>query len=175
VECTVCFGELEEDQAVILRHCKHVFCVTCLNAITNHLCPMCRKEYTEEDMIKKQKATEATQKEQLDAKVVVTKHGRSPKIQAMLDMIDSMKIDEKAVIFSQWTSVLDIIECELRELGHTFTRIDGSMSAQERYDAMEAFDTDGCFSSETPRFVLCSLHACGTGINRKYSNLARNP
>lgn len=51
------------------------------------------------------------------------KHGRAPKIQAVLDLIDQMKPDEKGVIFSQWTSTLDLLEEEFKALGHTFTRI----------------------------------------------------
>ena len=173
VECAVCFGELQENEAVILRKCKHIFCEPCLRQITNSICPMCRQDYTEEDMVKKQAAKNATEKEKekISAKVVVKKHGRSPKIQAMLDLIETMKYKEKGVIFSQWTTVLDFIEFEFRELGHTYTRIDGSMSAQERYDAMEAFDDDGCYHPSKPRFVLCSLHACGTGINLTRGNV----
>jgi SNF2 family DNA or RNA helicase len=66
---------------------------------------------------------------------------------------------------------LNIIQAELRQLGHTYTRIDGSMSADERIDAMEKFDTEGCDSMQTPRFILCSLHACGTGINLTRGNV----
>jgi hypothetical protein len=34
--------------------------------------------------------------------------GRPPKIQALLDAIDEMAPDEKGVIFSQWTYVLNV-------------------------------------------------------------------
>jgi SNF2 family DNA or RNA helicase len=92
--------------------------------------------------------------------------GRSPKVQALLDAIEhEMEPDEKGVIFSQWTSFLDIIQDELESVGHTFTRIDSSMNAGARIDAMLKFDTESCDSMKTPRFVLCSLLACGTGIN----------
>jgi len=99
------------------------------------------------------------------------KYGRSPKIQAMLDAIDDMAPDSKGVIFSQWTSLLDIIEVEFQREGHTFTRIDGKMPMQDRIDAMDAFDTQGCDSNRTPRFILCSLMACGTGINLTRGNV----
>jgi SWI/SNF-related matrix-associated actin-dependent regulator of chromatin subfamily A3 len=66
---------------------------------------------------------------------------------------------------------LTIIEDEFRELGYTYTRIDGTMSADERIDAMEKFDSEGCDSQQTPRFILCSLHACGTGINLTRGNV----
>eukprot|EP00977_Amphora_coffeiformis_P014893 scaffold4244_cov167-Amphora_coffeaeformis.AAC.6 len=98
--------------------------------------------------------------------------GQSPKVQKLLSLIDEMEPDEKGVIFSQWTSFLDIVQLEMQKLGHTFTRIDGSMSPQERIDAMEKFDTEKCDSQRTPRFILCSLHACGTGINLERANVA---
>jgi len=60
----------------------------------------------------------------------------------------------------------------MQKLGHTFTRIDGSMSPQERINAMEKFDTEKCDSQRTPRFILCSLHACGMGINLERANVA---
>jgi SNF2 family DNA or RNA helicase len=53
----------------------------------------------------------------------------------------------------------------------TFVRIDGSMTPQERIEAMERFDTEGCDTPRTPRFILCSLHACGTGINLTRGNV----
>ena len=46
------------------------------------------------------------------------------------------------------------------------------MDAQARIDAMEAFDTQRCDSMRTPRFILCSLHACGVGVNLDRANVA---
>ena len=125
VECVVCMNELSESDAKVLRTCRHVFCQSCLNQISNHLCPLCRVPYTSDDMVDMQTAAEAAKKEKVpfDAKKELKKHGRSPKFQAILDMIDKMKPDEKGVFFSQWTSCLDLLEVEFKALGHTFTRI----------------------------------------------------
>jgi SWI/SNF-related matrix-associated actin-dependent regulator of chromatin subfamily A3 len=163
----VCCEELEEGNAVVLRSCKHVFCEECLDQISNQLCPFCRAPYGASDMIKKSVAQEATKKERgqpKKKKEVAGRHGSeiAPKVQALLDAMDEMMPDDKGVIFSQWTSYLDIVQDALEESGHTYTRIDGTMSAMERITAMEEFSSD---SEDTPRFILCSLHACGTGIN----------
>ena len=99
------------------------------------------------------------------------KLGRSPKTQALLDEIDKMAPDEKGAIFSQWTSHLDILELELQREGHTYTRIDGSMGMEARIDAMDYFDSEKCNSMRTPRFILCSMHACGVGINLTRGNV----
>lgn len=86
--------------------------------------------------------------------------GPSPKVLSLLDAICDMKADEKGVIFSQWTKFLDIIQASLKEQGHQVVRIDGSMSTEERIEAMETYETD-----DEVRFILCSLKAAGTGIN----------
>jgi SNF2 family DNA or RNA helicase len=106
-ECAVCFGEMEEESAVILRTCKHIFCQPCLNQVHNCLCPFCRVPYTEDDMVKKADAQKAASEKKRAIRVKSDGAkgglGRSPKIQAMLDAIDEMEPDEKGVIFSQWT------------------------------------------------------------------------
>lgn len=68
------------------------------------------------------------------------------------------------------TKYLDIIQEELLDAGYFVTRIDGSMNTLERVQAMEVFSTDAVDSEETPRFILCSLHACGTGITLTRAN-----
>lgn len=37
--------------------------------------------------------------------------------------------------------------------------------------AMEKFETEACDTMDTPRIVLCSLRACGTGINLTRGNV----
>lgn len=64
----------------------------------------------------------------------------------------------------------DIIEKALLSANHTFTRIDGSMNWKQREDAMVKFSSDACDSFEAPRFILCSLMACGTGITLTRGN-----
>ncbi|GKZ00183.1 hypothetical protein MPSEU_000971300 [Mayamaea pseudoterrestris] len=153
VECAVCFNELEHENATILRKCKHVFCETCLQDIEVQVCPLCREPYTTDDLVKTHSAKVASKgfPPKLNATEAFETHGRSPKMQAMLDVIDEMQDDEKCVIFSQWTSMLNLIAADFRDLGYTYTRIDGSMNTQQRFNAMNDFETG------EPRFILCSL------------------
>jgi SWI/SNF-related matrix-associated actin-dependent regulator of chromatin subfamily A3 len=169
VECAVCMDEMEEENAVILRSCQHIFCERCLNQIENSICPMCRADYSPADMVTKQVAKGAAEK--FSAKDCLKQHGRSPKIQALLNLIEQMAPDEKGVIFSQWTSVLRIIEAEFLKCGHAYDVISGDKTADERIDSMMRFDTERCDTAETPRFMLCSLMACGTGINLTRGNV----
>lgn len=171
-ECAVCTEPLEEETAVVLRSCQHVLCKSCLDQIGNHLCPFCRKAYTPKDMVKYSVA-EAASKKTDSGKPKAKKdpneeNGETPpKLQALLDEIDEMPNDEKAVVFSQWTSYLDIIQAALEAAGYDCVRIDGSMNAFARIEAMEAFKYD---DEDSPRIILCSLHACGTGINLTRGN-----
>ena len=65
---------------------------------------------------------------------------------------------QKALIFSQWTSLLDRIEPALTRRELAFTRLDGS--TRDRGAVVDAFQ------SETgPPFLLISLRAGGTGLN----------
>ena len=61
------------------------------------------------------------------------KTNTSPKIDALLSLIEGeMGPDEKGVIFSEWTSFLDLLEDALDANGHSFNRIDGTMAMTDR-------------------------------------------
>jgi SNF2 family DNA or RNA helicase len=69
-------------------------------------------------------------------------------------------IDEghKALVFSQWTSLLDLVEPALRARSFAFVRLDGS--TRDRQAVVDAFqDPAG------PPVMLISLKAGGTGLN----------
>jgi SNF2 family DNA or RNA helicase len=180
-ECSICFDQLDKDNAVILKKCKHIFCYACLDQVVNQLCPFCRVEYEDEDMIEMKDAKQVVDstseqpkkkaRQTMEDGVEADGFGRSAKVQAMFDAIDELGDDEKCVIFSQWTSMLDVIQAEFNGLDIAYCRIDGTMNTDERITAMEMFDTQGCDTPETPRFILCSLHACGVGINLTRGNV----
>jgi len=92
--------------------------------------------------------------------------GLSPKIVALMDAIAEMEGDEKGVIYSQWTSYLDIIQQVLQTQGHGVCRIDGSMTTEERTEALASFN-----DNDDIRFILCSLKAAGVGISLKRGNV----
>lgn len=68
----------------------------------------------------------------------------------------------KTVVFSQWTSFLDLLEDMVQGAGLRCVRIDGTMSASERLVAMRAFNSTNAGS---PTVMLASLMAAGVGIN----------
>jgi len=67
----------------------------------------------------------------------------------------------KSVIFSTWTSHLDLIEIALSDKGmNSFTRLDGTMSLQARGRALEAFAKDDSIT-----ILLATIGAGGVGLN----------
>ena len=92
--------------------------------------------------------------------------GPSPKLKALVRAIFEMKDDEKGVVFSQFTKVLDLLEPFFQSLGYSYVRIDGSKSISQRNRAMQEFSVE----VGGPRFMLCSLHAAGTGITLTRAN-----
>ena len=171
-ECGICLTEMEEQDCTILKSCSHVFCKMCIQQVlvrSNKLCPYCRKPFTQDDIIDKSAASEAasTEEEGLDNQDNSAELGTPPKVLALLDSIKKMQEDEKGVIFSQFTSFLDIVQEGLKEAGHSFVRLDGSVSAPKRVERIRSFNSDDV---DSPRFILCSLHAAGTGINLTRGN-----
>ncbi|EZF82706.1 hypothetical protein H110_05875 [Trichophyton rubrum MR1448] len=67
----------------------------------------------------------------------------------------------KSVIFSAWTSHLDLIEIALEENGLTgYTRLDGTMSLKQRNASIETFSTD-----DNVTILLVTIGAGGVGLN----------
>ncbi|CAM9160862.1 unnamed protein product [Scytosiphon promiscuus] len=66
----------------------------------------------------------------------------------------------KAVVFSQWTHMLDLAERSFARGGWDFRRLDGTMSQQRRESALKSFATD-----ESIAVMLVSLKAGGVGLN----------
>ena len=63
-----------------------------------------------------------------------------------------------SVVFSYWTTTLDIIESLLRQSDISYTRIDGKHSGERREEAIEKFQTD-----EKVQVILVSITCGGAG------------
>jgi SNF2 family DNA or RNA helicase len=71
----------------------------------------------------------------------------------------------KAVLFSQWTAMLDLVEHALRTASIRFVRLDGSLSVAKREEAIARFRKDA-----SVRVFLISLKAGGVGLNLTAAN-----
>ncbi len=87
------------------------------------------------------------------------KAATSSKVEALLEALDTAAADgHKALVFSQWTSLLDLLEPALNEAGIPFARLDGS--TRDRGEVVARFQAD-----DGPPVMLISLKAGGTGLN----------
>jgi superfamily II DNA or RNA helicase len=83
----------------------------------------------------------------------------SAKLEALLERLDTAVADgHKALVFSQWTSLLDLVEPALAGAGIAFTRLDGS--TRDRPAVLARFA-----APDGPPVILISLRAGGTGLN----------
>ncbi|PHH65357.1 hypothetical protein CDD81_2769 [Ophiocordyceps australis] len=71
----------------------------------------------------------------------------------------------KAVVFSGWTSHLDLIELALNKANVSFVRLDGSMTRLARSAAMDSFRED-----DSVEVMLVSIMAGGLGLNLTAAN-----
>jgi superfamily II DNA or RNA helicase len=83
----------------------------------------------------------------------------SSKVEALVEALSSAAADgHKALVFSQWTSFLDLVEPHLARAGLRFTRLDGS--TRDRAAVVDTFQAD-----DGPPVMLVSLKAGGSGLN----------
>ena len=83
----------------------------------------------------------------------------SSKIEALLENLEEVAAEgHKALVFSQWTSFLDLVEPHLVAANLRFDRLDGS--TKDRPAVVASFQ-----SESGPPVLLTSLKAGGTGLN----------
>lgn len=83
----------------------------------------------------------------------------SSKIDLLLERLGlAIAGGHRSLVFSQWTSFLDLIEPHLRHSGIEFLRLDGT--TKDRGKVVDQFQ-----SEDGPRVMLLSLKAGGTGLN----------
>uniref|UniRef100_A0A7I4BII7 SNF2 family DNA-dependent ATPase n=1 Tax=Physcomitrium patens TaxID=3218 RepID=A0A7I4BII7_PHYPA len=81
------------------------------------------------------------------------------------EVSESIKIEkvdstEKAIVFSQWTSMLDLLELPLKKSGLCYRRLDGTMSVVARDRAVSDFNT-----LPEVTVMIMSLKAASLGLN----------
>ena len=182
-ECPLCLEEPMIDQAV--TGCWHSACKECLlNYINSQRdkgemarCFNCREpinardvfEVVRHDHIPSDVATHsftgngapATQTPRISLRRIGL--SGSAKMQALLTHLKkNRKADPKGktVVFSQFTSFLDLIEPALTRDHIPFLRFDGSMAQKTRANVLAEFTT-----SPRPYVLLLSLRAGGVGLN----------
>ena len=87
--------------------------------------------------------------------------GSSGKLKQCIDLvIDAIESGHKILIFSSYTSVFEILEKELNQLGIEYFKLVGNTPVSKRIEMVDDFN-----NNESVKIFLISLKAGGTGLN----------
>ncbi|KAH0650928.1 hypothetical protein KY290_032796 [Solanum tuberosum] len=153
--------------------CRHVFCRACMNYLAEGVmeapCPSCTKPLTFDFTGNKDKgdsSSKPTVKEFRSSsilnKIQLDKFKTSTKIEAFLEEISDMFERDgsaKGIVFSQFTSFLDLIQYSLNLCGINCVQLVGS-SIAARDAALKRFTEDA-----NCKILLLSLKAGGVSLN----------
>eukprot|EP00191_Tetraselmis_sp_GSL018_P011900 CAMPEP_0177603418 /NCGR_PEP_ID=MMETSP0419_2-20121207/15501_1 /TAXON_ID=582737 /ORGANISM="Tetraselmis sp., Strain GSL018" /LENGTH=1172 /DNA_ID=CAMNT_0019097187 /DNA_START=210 /DNA_END=3726 /DNA_ORIENTATION=+ len=165
--CAICHDPPEEPLAAA---CGDVFCRACIadfveGAPSSAACPACKKPLTVDLSGKSSAAPVKVSKGRSSILDRIDKSSfqSSTKIEAVREEIhDMLQRDPsaKCIIFSQFTSMLDLVHFRLNQVGIRSVKLLGSMSIQQRDRYINEFTEDPqvkCF--------LMSLKAGGVALN----------
>ncbi|CAM8885602.1 unnamed protein product [Rhodiola kirilowii] len=154
-ECPICLEAFED---AVLTPCAHRLCRECLLAswrnATSGLCPMCRK------IVKKQDLITAPRDNRFH--IDVEKNWvESSKVSALLHELEILRASgTKSIVFSQWTTFLDLLQVPLSRKNIPFVRLDGTLNQLQRENVIRQFSEESSIL-----VMLMSLKAGGVGIN----------
>ncbi|KAK3359701.1 SNF2 family N-terminal domain-containing protein [Lasiosphaeria hispida] len=165
IVCNIC-DEPAEDP--IRSRCKHDFCRTCaksyLHSSEEPDCPQCHIPLSidlEQPEIEQDEVL--VKKSSIINRIKMENWTSSSKIELLVHELHKLRSNHashKSIIFSQFTTMLQLIEWRLRRAGITTVMLDGSMTPAQRQASIEHFMTNPdveCF--------LVSLKAGGVALN----------
>ncbi|KAL9282205.1 DNA repair protein RAD5B [Arabidopsis thaliana] len=156
-ECPIC---LESADDPVLTPCAHRMCRECLltswRSPSCGLCPICRTILKRTELI-------SCPTDSIFRVDVVKNWKESSKVSELLKCLEKIKESgsgEKSIVFSQWTSFLDLLEIPLRRRGFEFLRFDGKLAQKGREKVLKEFN-----DTKEKTILLMSLKAGGVGLN----------
>jgi SNF2 family DNA or RNA helicase len=103
---------------------------------------------------------------------LVTKEepGHSTKLDHLDSLFDELFAEEgrKILLFSEWTTMLDLIEKPLRKRPLEFVRLDGSVPQKQRHELVHKFQADAACK------LFLMTNAGATGLNLQAANTVIN-
>ncbi|KAK2461535.1 hypothetical protein APHAL10511_005998 [Amanita phalloides] len=175
-ECPICLDAMQV--AVILPGCLHQCCKDCIVAFIANCeekgeqtrCPTCSHgPLKAEELIE---VTRPDTDQKSDSSEIILRQNNfksSTKLDALvhdLKLISHHAPCFKAVVFSQFTSFMDLIEMALKRESFEYFRFDGTMDLKTRNGAVTAFKAP----STKPKILIISLKAGGVGLNLTAAN-----
>ncbi|CAB4257109.1 similar to Saccharomyces cerevisiae YLR032W RAD5 DNA helicase proposed to promote replication fork regression during postreplication repair by template switching [Maudiozyma barnettii] len=171
-ECSICTTEPIALSAIIFTECEHAFCKGCLIEYCDYQhmknldmkCPLCRHEISKDRLLALKKKEDGS----YELCHFNTK-SRSSKIVALanhLQQLQDSSPSEQVVVFSQFSSYLDILDNELGEIFSSKStkiyKFDGRLSLKDRSSVLKDFQIK---IPGVQKILLLSLKAGGVGLN----------
>jgi len=130
-----------------------------------------KKYLTEMDLLRLQKALLMCRM-CANSTFLVDKHppGYSSKLEELNQLLDKLMAEEdrKIVLFSEWTTMLNLIEPLLEEQKLNYVRLDGSVPQKKRQGLMHQFQKDPACK------LFITTNAGSTGLNLQAANTVIN-
>lgn len=169
--CNICDEVAEE---AIRSKCKHDFCRACVKSYVQSIeqsgegetadCPRCHIALAIDfDQPEIEQDEDVVKKSSIINRINMKDWTSSTKIEMLIyDLwkLRSKKETLKSIVFSQFTSMLQLIEWRLRRAGFNTVMLDGSMSPIQRQKSIEYFMTN-----TDVEIFLVSLKAGGVALN----------
>ncbi|XP_052208103.1 DNA repair protein RAD5B [Diospyros lotus] len=156
-ECPIC---LESADDPVFTPCAHRMCRECLlsswRTPSAGLCPICRQLLKHSDLI----TCPSESKFRVDVEKNWNESSKVSKLLEFLEKIRRSGSGEKSIVFSQWTSFLDLLEIPLRRRRIGFLRFDGKLVQKHRERVLKEFN-----ETSEKMVLLMSLKAGGVGLN----------
>lgn len=165
LECSICESPAED---AIVSKCHHHFCRSCARSYLDNIaqpeCPRChvplsidivQPEIEQDQMLLK--------KTSIVNRIQMENWTSSTKIELLvheLYQLRSQSATHKSIIFSQFTSMLQLIEWRLRHAGFTTVMLDGTMTPAQRDASIKHF-----MNNVDVECFLVSLKAGGVALN----------
>jgi DNA repair protein RAD5 len=159
-ECPVC---LEEMLSMVVLPCAHVTCRDCMHEFLDKReeqgldgeCPVCRVGLDISQLALVTPPSPSTPTANVTG---------STKMNALVQAIRNHPPNTKCVVFSQFTSMLNLIQRALDHASISHTRLDGDLSHKDRQIVLTTF------KSTTVNVLLISLRAGGVGLNLTHAS-----
>lgn len=136
-----------------------------IDAVMNTLLSLPKMSVLVEDgkIMKGPKAEKLLKAEALEVQEVEGPGSAPESCGSTVEKVDST---EKAIVFSQWTSMLDLLESPLKVSGLNYRRLDGTMSVVARDKAVSDFNTlpEVCSVLKHTPFTPVAVEGLGGGI-----------
>lgn len=199
-ECSICTQAPISIGELTVTECGHQYCFHCLMEHIQFqndanekevLCPDCRLPISQYRLFKVRGVTTSKKEVRFHTKeagvdpydlypfqlYLYNPDETSSKIQALMHHLRALKeggAGQQVVVFSQFSTYLDIIENELRQVGlddFMVLKFDGRLNLAEREKVLQKFTFSATVSDKLV-ILLLSLKAGGVGLNLTCANRA---